>query len=70
MIAKILQRIAANRPARAIDSDGQPYLRRVYLAHWGGWRLYLHKYAGADGDATVTRGKGRPHCPQCMGVAA
>lgn len=50
MIAKILQRIAANRPARAIDSDGQPYLRRVYLAHWGGWRLYLHKYAGADGD--------------------
>ncbi len=50
MIAKILQLIAANRPARAIDSDGQPYLRRVYLAHWGGWRLYLHKYAGADGD--------------------
>lgn len=50
MIARLLQRIAANRPTREIDSEGEPYLRRVYLAHWGGWRVYLHKFVGADGE--------------------
>ena len=49
-IAAWLQRFAANRPTRAIDSDGQPYLRRVYVAHWGGWRVYLHKFVGSDGE--------------------
>jgi len=47
---KLLQRIASNRPARHIDSDGNKYLYRVYLAHFGGWRIYLHKFVGADGD--------------------
>lgn len=46
VIARLLQRIAANRPTREIDSEGEPYLRRVYLAHWGGWRVYLHKFVG------------------------
>ena len=26
--------------------------------------------AFVDGEATITRGKGRPPCPQCMGVDA
>ena len=49
-LAAWLQRFAANRPTREIASGGRPYLLRVYVAHWGGWRVYLHKFVGSDGE--------------------
>lgn len=36
-----------------IPSGGKPYLVRVYLASWRGWRLYLHRFISADGERWV-----------------
>lgn len=45
-----LHRLCTGRPCRVIDSGGTPYLIRIYLAHWRGWRLYLHRFVTADGE--------------------
>jgi len=45
-----LHRICRGRPCRVIESGGKPYLVRVYLGHWRGWRLYLHRFVTADGE--------------------
>lgn len=49
-IDRLLRRLAANRPTRLIEVGGAPYLARVYLWHWGGWRVYLHRFISCDGD--------------------
>lgn len=48
-----LDRFCANCPTRRIDSDGKDYLFRVYLWHIGGFRFYLHKFVGGDGDRWI-----------------
>ena len=53
MIRRLLERLARNRPCRVIDSDGKPYLCRMYLFRLGGWRFYLHKFFGADGERWI-----------------
>ena len=40
-IARALHRYCIGRPCRVIPSGGAPYMIRVYLGHWRGWRLYL-----------------------------
>ena len=45
----LLHRFCLGRPCRVIPSGGKPYMVRVYLASWRGWRLYLHRYDGEDG---------------------
>ena len=52
-----------------MQSIGSGYRARV-AARWDHRNPSRAWMAFADGDATVTRGKGRPHCPQCMGVDA
>ena len=50
LIQRALHRYCTGRPCRVIDSGGSPYLVRVYLGHWRGWRIYLHRYVSADGE--------------------
>lgn len=50
LIQRALHRYCAGRPCRVIDSGGSPYLVRVYVAHLGGWRIYLHRYVSADAE--------------------
>lgn len=49
-ISRALHRYCTGRPCRVIDSDGGPYMVRVYVGHWRGWRMYLHRYDAADGE--------------------
>lgn len=46
----LLHRFCLGRPCRVIRSGDQPYLVRVYLASWRGWRLYLHRFLVSDGE--------------------
>ena len=50
LIAPLLKRFAANRPARAIDSGGREYMYRIFLAEHRGTRYYLHWFVGVDGE--------------------
>ena len=45
-----LHRFCLGRPCRVIESGEKPYLIRVYLGHWGGWRVYLHRFVRSDGE--------------------
>ena len=45
-----LHRLCLGRPCRVIESGGKPYLVRIYLAHWRGWRVYLHRFVTSDGE--------------------
>lgn len=47
---RVLTRWCAKRPTRDIRINDRPYLLRVYVAHWGGWRVYLHRFISSDGD--------------------
>lgn len=49
-VDRLLTRWCAGRPTREIRINDQPYLLRVYVAHWRGWRVYLHRFVSADGD--------------------
>lgn len=49
-VARALHRFCAGRPCRVIPSGGAPYMIRVYLGHWRGWRLYLHRFLTPDGE--------------------
>ena len=49
-VAQALHRFCTGRPCRVILSGGQPYLVRVYLGHWRGWRLYVHRFLVPDGE--------------------
>lgn len=49
-VDRLLTRWCAGRPTRDIRINGQPYLLRVYVCHWRGWRVYLHRFVSADGD--------------------
>ncbi|MBK9427230.1 MAG: hypothetical protein IPN63_07550 [Gammaproteobacteria bacterium] len=50
LIQRAMHRYCAGRPCRVIDSGGGPYMVRVYVGHWGGYRAYLHRYDSADGE--------------------
>lgn len=52
-VARALHRFCAGRPCRVIPSGGAPYMIRVYLGHWRGWRLYLHRFVTSDGERWV-----------------
>lgn len=49
-IARALHRWCLGRPCRVIKSGGEPYMIRIYLTHWRGWRLYLHRFVTSDGE--------------------
>lgn len=49
-VADLLHRFCIGRPCRVIESGGAPYLVRVYLGHWRGYRLYLHHFLTSDGE--------------------
>lgn len=49
-LAGRLHRYCLGRPCRVISPAGRPYLVRVYLWHWGGWRVYLHRFVAGDGE--------------------
>lgn len=49
-IARALHSYCIGRPCRVIPSGGAPYMIRVYLGHWRGWRLYLHRFVSSDGE--------------------
>jgi len=51
--AAALHRFCIGRPCRVIPSGGKPYLVRVYLGHWRGWRLYLHRFVSRDAERWV-----------------
>jgi hypothetical protein len=46
----VIERVANNRPAKHIDSNGYQYLFRVYLFQVCGLSFYLHKFVGPDRD--------------------
>lgn len=48
MIAKILHKLTAKRPARLIKLDGAPYLERYYVGQLFGATFYLHRFIKAD----------------------
>lgn len=49
--ARALHRFCLGRPCRVITSvDDEPYMIRVYVAHWRGHRRYLHRFLTADGE--------------------
>lgn len=51
IIARALHRVCLGRPCRVIRSgDDGLYRIQVYLAHWRGWRLYLHRFLASDGE--------------------
>ena len=50
ILAPLLRRIALDRPARDIDSGGNEYMYRIYLGVIDGTRIYLHWFAGVDGE--------------------
>ena len=50
ILAPLLYRLALDRPARHIDSAGNEYLYRIFLAERDGTRYYLHWFAGIDAD--------------------
>lgn len=52
-IARWLYHYTATKPCRLISRDGQPYLERYHLSSIGGWRIYLHRFVGGDGDKEV-----------------
>lgn len=45
---RLLLRLTARLPARAIDVDGRHYLERYYVGRWCGVTVYLHRYLDAD----------------------
>lgn len=49
-VDRLLTRWCAGRPTREIHINNKPYLLRVYVSHWRGWRVYLHRFVSADGD--------------------
>ena len=53
MLHKLLLKISLNRPARHIDSGGRLYMYRIFLAERNGYRVYLHWFAGVDGERHV-----------------
>jgi hypothetical protein len=51
MLRKILFKISARMPCRLIQrSPGEPYLERYFVAELFGFRVYLHRFVGCDGD--------------------
>lgn len=46
----LLQKLAANLPARDIRHNGRPYLRRFYVGTIFGIRIYLHHFVDSDPD--------------------
>ena len=50
ILSRLLHRYALNLPARAIDSNGREYLYRMFLGERDGAKLYLHWFAGVDGE--------------------
>lgn len=46
----LLQKLAANLPARNIKHEGRPYLRRYYLGTAFGIRFYIHHFVDSDPD--------------------
>ena len=52
-IARALHSYCIGRPCRVIPSGVAPYMIRVYLGHWRGWRLYLHRFVTSDGERWV-----------------
>ena len=49
-VSRALHRLCIGRPCRVIESGGAPYMVRVYIGHWRGWRLYLHRFLTPDGE--------------------
>lgn len=50
MIRKLLFNLTSRLPCRIIDEAGQPYLERYYLAGFGSYRIYVHRFVGSDPD--------------------
>ncbi len=49
-INKLLFWYTANRPARLITINDQPYLERYFVGRWRGVTFYLHRYVSSDNE--------------------
>ena len=53
ILSKMLFKIALDRPAWHIDSDGDKYLYRIFMGEHGDVKCYLHWFVGVDNAGHV-----------------